>query len=163
MIYSQLLKLKSMCRQIKVLLKAQQHESDFITFKIFASKSHYISFYHQTPAELMFEKQLHTALHLVITWRANNILTKLFHKYEINKSVFVKNFGRGERYMAGKIIKLLGSRWVLVKRIDNIMCKHDVNQLHYNWEISQVMTKSENKILHSRDFDCHFDNWNFYR
>ena len=112
----------------------------------------------KTPAELMFGRQLRNALHLVIPPRANDKLSKPHHKYELNESVFVKNFGRGEKWIAGKIIKLLGNRWVLVKRIDGIMCKRHINQLRHNREISQEMTESENETLLSRNFDYQFDN-----
>ena len=38
------------------------------------------------------------------------------------------------------------------------MCKRHVNQLHHNREITQVMTKSENETLPSRNFDYLFIN-----
>ena len=47
---------------------------------------------------------------------------------------------------------------VLVKRTDGIKCKHHVNQLCHNIEISQVMTESENEMLAFRDFGHHFAN-----
>ena len=48
--------------------------------------------------------------------------------------------------MTGKNINFLGSRWVLAKRNDDIVCKHDANELYHIREISQEMTKSEKKI-----------------
>ena len=54
--------------------------------------------------------------------------------------------------MAGKIIKSPCSKWVLVKRIDCIICKRHVNQLHHHREISQEMTQSENEALSLEDY-----------
>ena len=62
----------------------------------------------KTLVELMFRRQLCTALHLVIPPRANDKLTKPLYNYKLNGSVFVKNFGRREKWIAGKIIKFLG-------------------------------------------------------
>ena len=60
----------------------------------------------KTPAELMFERLLFTALHLVIPPRANNKLTKPLHKYELNESAFVRNFVRGKKWIAEKNYKI---------------------------------------------------------
>ena len=54
----------------------------------------------------MFGRQIRTALHLVIPLQANDKLTKPLHKYELNEPVSVKNFGRGEKWIAGKIYKI---------------------------------------------------------
>ena len=61
----------------------------------------------KTPAELMFGRQLRTALHLVIPPRANDKLSKPHHKYELNESVFVKNFGRGGKVDSWKNYKII--------------------------------------------------------
>lgn len=80
----------------------------------------------------------------------------------------MKNFGKGEKWVLGNIIKLLGSKWVLVKRCDGIMCKRHVNQLRHNREISQEMAVNDDEfILHrenpykyNKGISMKFDNYN---
>lgn len=109
----------------------------------------------KTPAELMFGRSLRTALHLVVPEKSK--MSQPLHKYRLDESVFVKNFGKGKKWMIGKIIKLLGSKWVLVKRCDGVMCKRHVDQLRHNREINQEMLESnEEKTFPKITFE-HYD------
>jgi hypothetical protein len=82
----------------------------------------------KAPAELMMGRPLRTALHLVLP--ANPKMSNPLHKYRLNDLVYVKNFGRGEKWVLGKVIKLLGSKWVLCD-CDGMTYKRHVNQLRH--------------------------------
>lgn len=76
--------------------------------------------------QLMFGRSLRTVLHLVLPSKPK--IQKPLHKYNLHEFVFVKNYGKREKWIKGKIIKLRGSGWVIVERCDGIMCQRHVNQ-----------------------------------
>lgn len=69
-------------------------------------------------------------LHLILLSKA--MIQKLFLKYNLHKFAFVQNYGKEEKCIDGKNIKLLGIRWVLENECDRIMYQRHDNQLPYN-------------------------------
>jgi len=87
----------------------------------------------KSPAEMMFGRNLRTVLHLVKP--EPQLVSGPFHPYKPGDELLVRNFGKGERWMRGSVHAAVGSRWLLVKRSDGMVCKRHIDQVRRNTEL----------------------------
>lgn len=132
-------KQKDMCKLWKIELKKldisniilsiSEHlfENNFIP-----SPSHSVS--GKTAAELMFGRTARTAFHLVLLWKPK--IQQPMKICNLHELVFVKNFGKGQKWLKEIIVKFLEIPCVLVHRCGEIMCKCHFNQLRHRTEVS---------------------------
>lgn len=114
----------------------------------------------KSPSLLFYGRQLRTKLDLVfpslrsnVEQKQNNIINRTIHRgcrfFSVGDSILFRNFGKGEKWLKGFVIEILGQRHYLVHCAQSGTVKRHIDQI--------IRRSSSNDIVHNTMNDNVYD------
>ena len=102
----------------------------------------------ETPSKLLYNRELRTRLDLLKPSLKQDMEVKqdeqiteakenCFREFEVNQSVWIRNYGLGDKWLPGRVISKDGPRYYTVSTTDDVMCRRHLDQLRIREESVQ--------------------------